>query len=363
MFINDELGQLERGLDGSARGLWPRRAAGGHQLPFARGPGGQALHAARVAGRSGARAPAGGAGAGRGRACKHRRAQAARPARRRSQRNPRARSALLRVAEQSAVSMHAGLRWCIAVPLLWVAALGSAAGAIYCKHRAREAVRRARGAQQRAATTSRSSGGSCSSSRAPGRPTPSSSASRARSCTWRCRPRRRSRSSRHERPGAARAGDAPRPFPLARVPAARGSCAACALGARVPRGEPAAGRSRLPGQARATRASRACCRSPRTAAPSPTATASRWRSARRSIRCGSIRASWRSPPTRSRAWRAALDARPPGAGAPRHEQPRPRVPLPRARPPARRGRADQGARHPRASTPRASTAATTRRAK
>jgi len=26
----------------------------------------------------------------------------------------------------------------IAVPLLWVAALGSAAGAIYCKHRARE---------------------------------------------------------------------------------------------------------------------------------------------------------------------------------------------------------------------------------
>jgi cell division protein FtsL len=35
--------------------------------------------------------------------------------------------------------MTAGRRLLIlAVPLLWVAALGSAAGAIYCKHRARE---------------------------------------------------------------------------------------------------------------------------------------------------------------------------------------------------------------------------------
>ena len=32
----------------------------------------------------------------------------------------------------------------VAVPLLWIAALGSAAGAIYSKHRARELFRRSR---------------------------------------------------------------------------------------------------------------------------------------------------------------------------------------------------------------------------
>ena len=64
------------------------------------------------------------------------------------------------------------------------------------------------------------------------------------------------------------------------------ACGAALVGAR---GAAAAGAAPLPGQARARRASRAWPRSSRIAARSPIATASRSRSARRSIRCGSIR--------------------------------------------------------------------------
>ena len=54
------------------------------------------------------------------------------------ERNPRARSALLRVAETAAAHDQPQRALFLAVPILWLAALGSAAGAIYCKHRARE---------------------------------------------------------------------------------------------------------------------------------------------------------------------------------------------------------------------------------
>ena len=106
MFINDELGQLERGLHAALERARARRPPGGHQLPLARGPGGQALHAAPV--RSSIRRlrglpvmPA----SARPRLKLVGRKQRAR--RGRGRRNPRARSALLRVAEKQPMSRAA----------------------------------------------------------------------------------------------------------------------------------------------------------------------------------------------------------------------------------------------------------------
>src|SRR2546430_16718943 len=107
-----------------------RRAAGGDHVSSPRGPRGEALHAARVAGRP--RAQASAAVAGRGAAAlEAHRAQDApdcRRARAKSTRPQRfaARGGATRVNPRRALA--------IAVPLLWLAALGSAAGAIYCKH-------------------------------------------------------------------------------------------------------------------------------------------------------------------------------------------------------------------------------------
>ena len=47
IFVNAELEELEQGLKVAARAAGPRRAAGRHQLPFARGPDRQDLHRAR----------------------------------------------------------------------------------------------------------------------------------------------------------------------------------------------------------------------------------------------------------------------------------------------------------------------------
>ena len=53
--------------------------------------------------------------------------------------NPRARSSVLRVAAEGALMRAPSNKLLIlAIPLLWAAALASAAGAIYSKHRARE---------------------------------------------------------------------------------------------------------------------------------------------------------------------------------------------------------------------------------
>ena len=205
------------------------------------------------------------------------------------------------------------------------------------------AVRRARARSTPGATTWKSSGASCSSSRAPGRPTPSSSASRAPSSTWRCRHRRRSRSSLHE--GAQRTRHHAGLIPLAGASADRGAGRVCAR-ARLARGQPAARRSQLPRQAgrRALLARAGDRRAPRHH-HRPLRRAARGLDAGRLDLGQSQRAGARHRP--DPAPRHGAQARPPGARAPHHQQSRPRVPVPRAPPPAGGSRADQGTRDSR----------------
>src|SRR5438309_499059 len=119
-----------------ARGPRPRRAARGHQLPLPRGSSGQALHAARVADRPGPEGPAPRAPR-RAAAPEAHRPQEPTGIGGAAEEPPRPQRA---AARGGATRVNARAALIIAVPLLWLAALGSAAGAIYCKHRARQMV-------------------------------------------------------------------------------------------------------------------------------------------------------------------------------------------------------------------------------
>ena len=59
IFVNQELEELSLALPGCARPAQGRRAAGGHQLPFAGGPHRQALHARQLAAARAAEGPGG----------------------------------------------------------------------------------------------------------------------------------------------------------------------------------------------------------------------------------------------------------------------------------------------------------------
>ena len=97
--VNDELGELERALPQAVAALAARRAPRRHQLPFARGPHRQALHALGQPRGPGVRRTC--------RSCRRPRARALKLVGRATfadetevARNPRARSAVMRVAER-----------------------------------------------------------------------------------------------------------------------------------------------------------------------------------------------------------------------------------------------------------------------
>ena len=240
--VNQELEELAVMLPQAVRAPRAGRAARGDQLPFARGPHREALHA-----RAGAipRCP-GDCRCARAK-CHSRRSQlwdarSARVAAEETAANPRARSAVLRVAERTAAPLDPALlpnraRRVAKLNLLLLA--GSRRLRARARHLAAQgaqALHRSWRASRRARASSRWSTASCSSSRAPGGCTRASRRSpRARSACARpiraaCAGRRRApvgEQARAQRACAAPAGVARAPravrasAPASRVLAAR----------------------------------------------------------------------------------------------------------------------------------------------
>ena len=310
--------QLERAPGAGAAGARARRAAGGDQLPLARGPAGQADSCARIPSsirrsracrtcRRGAQPPLRRVGRKQRAAAAEMAAQSARPQRRccaspRSSRERPSRSLL-----------RAGRCRCLWVQCSACSAAPPARST--AKYRARELfveLERLNSAPRRA------------------RCRMGAAAARAeRLVDLRLRRARRQRAAAHEHPRLARHRD------RAAMNVARAAHGAARRQARARRLRASAhsfalrqwllfalllrARARLARRAvdlqlvdhgflaaRAMRASRALPQSSRIAATSSIATASRWRSARRWIRSGSIRGSWRGEPSSCRSWRRAL---------------------------------------------------------
>ena len=170
-----------------ARPALGRLAPGGpprrHQLPLARGPPRQAVHAPPFPGRPDVRGPAATCRHTRGRSCASSGQAPCRP-RRRNAPAIRAHAAPdcgSPNASAGSSPMTARRLWAVALPVLWSRCSASAAGVIYARYQARVLFVGSKSSTP-SATRSRWTGAGCSSSRAPGPRTPSSSASPMRNC-------------------------------------------------------------------------------------------------------------------------------------------------------------------------------------
>ena len=131
--VNDELGEIERALPQAVDGAEAARAPGRDQLPLARGPDRQALHALGLPRGSCVGGPAGDAGggaaapaAGRPRDLRRRGGSRAQPAR--AQRRHAGRREAARMSR----------RWkLVGLPVLWLAVLASAVAVVRARHESR----------------------------------------------------------------------------------------------------------------------------------------------------------------------------------------------------------------------------------